>query len=98
MLKALLGWMWPLDKTPRYTAVYPDIPQEKAVEYMQVAGLLCLDLDLLQSIAKQRDMTLEELREHIDLTVEKKDELVSSADVRQNRYSATAMLIGLRRG
>lgn len=97
MLNKLLGRIWPFRKPPRAQAVVGPIPQEKAVEYMQVAALVCMDLELLQDIAYRSDMTLEDLRQHIDIFVENKDAAINDAAARQGRYAAAAMLLGLKR-
>lgn len=68
---------------------------EKCIEYQQVAALISLDLDLLHSVSNRQDLTLDDLREHIAYTIEKRDEAVSNAEARKQRYHMTSMLLNL---
>lgn len=71
---------------------------EKATEYREVAGLVCMDLDLLNDIASDTKLTAEELRKHIEYVVKKKDEMIADASVRIMRYYAAAMIFNLPPG
>lgn len=79
------------------SAVASGCSAEKCVEYQQVAGLVCLDLYLLHTVSKRKDITLDELREHIEFTIEKKDDAINNAESRKMRYQSCAMLLNLPR-
>jgi hypothetical protein len=68
------------------------ISQEQAIEYMQVASLVCMDLDVLLSVAECESLTADQLREHIKMTHGQKQEAIENAEVRQSRYSAASLI------
>lgn len=71
------------------------LTQEKATEYQQVAALVCMDLDMLKILSERSDMTLEELKEHISIIVENKEQLINDSKIRQSRYQAASLVFGL---
>jgi hypothetical protein len=72
-----------------------EILQDKALEFMQVSGLLALDLDLLLDISKQENMTLEKLRAQIAHTHKMKEDVINDPKVRKMRYEACSFLFSL---
>lgn len=69
------------------------ITQEQAEEYMQVASLVCMDLDLLLEIAEHGSIsTKEELVKQIKHTIKRKDRLIADPKYRRERYGASSLL------
>lgn len=68
---------------------------EKALEYQQVAGLLCMDIDVLAEIAEDPDITLEDLLWQIKDLQEKKDDMITNKESRESRYAAVALITSL---
>lgn len=77
------------------TKLFCKAMDEKCEEYQQVAALMALDLDLLQTVSKRKDMTLDQLREHIVYTIEKRDEMINNPESRKQRYLSAAMLFSI---
>lgn len=75
-----------------------EISQDKALEYMQVAGLLALDLDMLLDVSKQKNMTLEKLQNQIAHIHKMKEDVINDPKVRKMRYDACSFLFSLTRG
>jgi hypothetical protein len=75
-----------------------DITAEKAREYQEVAGLLCIDIDMLSDLAAMPDVTYERLRLGIERLKEKKDQVITDAETRERRYAACEALYSLPRG
>ncbi len=71
---------------------------EKANEFKEVAGLVCMDLDLLKDIASDTSLTADKLRKQIEHTVKQKDEMIADASVRSRRYYAASMIFSLPPG
>jgi hypothetical protein len=71
------------------------IPQDKAKEYMEVAALVCLDLDTLLEISKDEKMTADELRAQIRLIHENKESAIKDKAAREDRYAACCLVFGL---
>ena len=69
--------------------------REKAVEYQQVAGLLCLDIDVLVKVCEADGMTAEEMLWHIRDLRDKKNEMIRDKKVREGRYAAATMLFAV---
>lgn len=69
-----------------------EISQESAQEYREVAGLVCLDLDMLLEMAKDSSCTKEDLIWHIKNTHEKKDNAIKNKKDRQWRYQAAQVI------
>jgi hypothetical protein len=61
-------------------------------EYQQVAALVCMDLDTLAVLCDHKDMTADDYRAHIRHVVSAKNELISDAEVRNQRYAAAAFV------
>jgi len=59
-------------------------------EYQQIAGLVCLDIDLLARVAESEKWDEKDLRNMIFQLKKKKDELISDAKVRESRYNAVS--------
>ena len=70
---------------------------ERCAEYQQVAALISLDLDLLAIVSRRKNITVDELRKHIQFTIEKRDDLVNNAELREQRYRMAEMLLKLPR-
>ncbi len=68
------------------------ISQDKAEEYLQVAALVCQEIDLLAMVAKDETLTLEELRAQILHVQETKDDIISDPIGRQKRYKAACIV------
>jgi hypothetical protein len=71
------------------------VSQEQAEEFMQVAAIVCIDIDLLKDIAEQPNRSAEELVQAILHLHEKKELLIRNADVRQFRYAALRRVFSL---
>ena len=69
------------------------IDQEKALEYKQVAGLLCMDIDILADIVES-GVCGPDMRWHIRDLVSKKNKMISDKRERENRYSAAELVFG----
>ena len=65
---------------------------EQLEEYKQVAGLVCLALDILEEVANDRTLTADELRAQIKLTVGDKNDIIANKEARQSQYSAVSVL------
>ncbi len=68
---------------------------KKAIEHQQVAGLLCLDIDLLVEVCEGRNISAEDMLWHIRDLRDKKEEMIRDESVRSSRYAACAFLFGL---
>jgi hypothetical protein len=71
------------------------ISQEQATEYKQVAGLVCLDLDILLTVAEAGDVTMEDLISQIRYTHQKKELLIADPKERQDRYNACSLVFAM---
>lgn len=69
--------------------------REKAIEYQQVAGLLCLDIDVLADVCEADGMTAEDMLWHIRDLRSKKDEMIRNKAAREGRYVAAAVLFAV---
>lgn len=73
-----------------------EISQEKALEYMQVAALLALDIDILHDISIQKNgLTLEQLVDQIKHLHKMKEDVINDAKNRKSRYDACCLLFSL---
>lgn len=72
-----------------------EISQDKALEYRQVAAIVCMDLDLLADIAGDESLSLEDLRKQVQYVHSKKEELINDPDVRARRFGAASMVFGM---
>lgn len=72
--------------------------KDKAVEYQQVAGLLCLDIDLMADCCNESDMTKEEILWHVNDLVKKKNLYTTNKEEREKQYTLTAMLFNIPKG
>jgi len=70
----------------------PAESREQAWEYQQVAGLLCLDIDVLVTVCEAKGTTAEEMLWQIRDLRDKKNKIISDKVTRQNRYAAASML------
>lgn len=68
--------------------------KEKAIEYQQVAGLVCMDLDLLNDLANSSD-SLEDLKYHVNFYHARKNVYISDKKEREQQYALTQMLFSL---
>lgn len=95
----MFGW---LRKTRGKLDLNDSLPVEsraQAFEYQQVAGVLCLDIDVLRDIVTNNEnMTKEEVIEQIQLLVDNKNELINNKEVRESRWAAAHLLFNLPRG
>lgn len=66
---------------------------QQASEYQQVAGLLCMDIDVLVDCCESDGMTAEKMLWHIRDLKQKKDEMISNKKARESRYAAAAFLV-----
>jgi Fe-S oxidoreductase len=66
----------------------------KAIEYQQVAGLLCMDIDILVDVCDS-DMPVEDILWQIRDLRDKKDEMIRDKVARESRYAAAAMLFAV---
>ena len=69
--------------------------REKAIEYQQVAGLLCMDIDLLVDCCECDGMTKDDMLWQIRDLRDKKDEITVDKEAREGRYTAAAMLFSV---
>jgi len=67
-------------------------------EYREVAAVVCMDVDVLDEVARDTTLTVDELRDQIRLVHEQKQEATSKPEVRKSRYAAAAMIFGLTSG
>lgn len=67
------------------------ISQEQALEYQQVAALVCLDLNCLLKACNICN-TLEELRKQVAHVHKMKEELISNKEIRESRYNAARII------
>lgn len=74
------------------------VSQEKAIEYQQVAGLVCMDIDLLWDIVNDEDITKEEILLQIKTLVDDKNEIIANKEVRERKWAAANLLFSLPRG
>ena len=91
-LKKLFSKSSPVELTP-----IPAEHKEKAWEYQQVAGLLCMDIDLLDKCVDE-SMSKEEIIWQVRDLVEKKNDMITNKESRDDRYSAAAFLVFLTGG
>lgn len=66
---------------------------EMCEEARQVAGMLCLDIDLLAEVATDADLTLDDFRWYIEDLKSKKDQMLGDPKGRSERYSGIQGLI-----
>ena len=66
---------------------------EKAIEFQQVAALVCQDLDILLSIAEHED-DLVSLKKQIQMMHQAKEKYINDPRERQLRYNAVCMILG----
>jgi hypothetical protein len=66
--------------------------EEKAVEYMQVAGIVCLELDILAESAERDDLTLDQLRRMVKRGYENKERAINDAAHRAMRWNALKLV------
>jgi len=71
---------------------------EKALEYQQVAALVCEDIEILVDIASNPNKTAEQLRAQIKLLKEQKDKLIADREHREMRYNAACVLYSIPKG
>lgn len=69
--------------------------REKALEYQQVAGLLCMDIDVLVDCCECEGMTTDDMLWQIRDLRDKKDEMIRDKEARESRYAAAAMLFAV---
>ncbi len=69
-----------------------EISQEKAREYMEIAALVCLDLDVLKDIAECRNMTAQQLVKQILHTHKQKENLINDQKAREMRYGSASLV------
>ncbi len=84
----------PIKTLPEQCPQGSEISQDKALEFMQVAALVCLDLDLLAEVAEDDDLTVDELRKQIKYVAGKKDKIIADPVERQQRYGAGCAIFG----
>ncbi len=70
-----------------------EISQEQAQEYMEVAGLVCFEIDLLKDIAESRPKA--NLVKHIQQLYREKEKIIADKKHRQSRYEATRMVFAV---
>lgn len=70
-----------------------EIDQAKALEYKQVAGLLCMDIDILVDIANS-GAGLGDLLWQVRDLAHKKAKMISDKKERESRYSAAELVFG----
>ena len=87
----MFGWF----KKQEIVSDLPVESREKAIEYQQVAGLLCLDIDVLVDVCESDGMTAEDMLWQIRDLRDKKDEMIRDKSSRESRYAAAAMLLAV---
>lgn len=63
-------------------------------EYMQVAALVCMDLDILLDIAENDSLTAEQLVKQIKLMHADKEKAINNPKDREDRYRAMGFVFG----
>jgi len=91
----MINWLKKIFQPEIKFTPIPTEHREKAWEYQQVAGLLCLDIDLLVNVCRS-DMSKEEMLWQIKDLQEKKDEIIRNKDARESRYQAAYFLSNLK--
>lgn len=79
-------------------AAAPEILKKalKALEYQQVAALVCQDLDILEEVlARDPNMTADAIRKQVALVVSAKNEAVADKVKRERRYNAMVRLLDM---
>jgi len=71
-----------------------EIPEEMAREFQQVAALVCQDVDILNDIASQSDVTLESLRAQVELLHSNKERAIKDKEWREMRFDAAIRIWG----
>ena len=61
-------------------------------EFQQVAALLSLEIDILESLGNDKKITADEYRDHIKLIIQRRNEMVSDKKLRDQRFQAYQML------
>ena len=74
-----------------------ELEDNKSTEYKQVAALLCLDIDILDECCDGCTDPIQLVTMIKDLKAQK-DEILANPTVRESRYNAISMLIGLECG
>ena len=67
-----------------------------ADEYQQMAGLVCLKIDVLSDMADDPTITLEELREQIKLVARDVEELKTNPAERESQYACCSWIFSNR--
>lgn len=81
--------------SPRRLAILEEKAKffDMSEESRQVAGMLCLDIDILAEVATNADMDVDRLRKHIARLKDGKDNILNDPAARAKRYAAVQMLI-----
>lgn len=81
--------------SPRRLAILEEKARffDMSEEARQVAGMLCLDIDLLAEVATDADLTLDDFRWYIEDLKSKKDQMLGDPKGRSERYSGFQGLI-----
>ena len=64
-------------------------------EFMQVAAIVCLDIDTLAKVAENNRWSKEDLQKQIFLLKMKKDLAISDAKGREMRYNAINVIFNI---
>lgn len=72
-----------------------EITPEKANEYMQVAGLLTGDVELLHQMSQNQNLSREDLVGQIELLHENMVEMTTNKESRESRWGASVAIWGL---
>lgn len=73
----------------------PEI-SDKTREYLEIASLVCLDLDVLFEISRNKDLSADQLRNQIEGTVKKVKEIQSNPQLRRIRYNSGCTVLHFR--
>ena len=71
------------------------ISQEKALEYKQVAALVCMDIDTIAESALRNDMTFEWLKMLVTSLKDNKDCIIANKKIREKRYYDVLVSLGI---
>lgn len=84
-----------LDKLLNPCSTEESISQEQAQEYREVAGLVCLSLDLLSDMAEDDMFNLDRLRREILLARKDKEEIIHDPKMRKTKWEACNFLFSI---
>ena len=73
----------------------PEITQEKAWEYRQVAALLAMDIENLHDIVNHSQLDRESLMGHIEMLHGDMKKMTTDKEAREMRFDAASMIFNL---